>query len=97
MNEPTQRELLRAFSTEQLQAELRRRSIPPREGPMKPCDDCIHFRVWTGDDDPPDDYTACANGYAQSVRVPKSYEEIHTMQYGLFRRGCTEWHPSSEA
>lgn len=79
---------LARFTVDELLEELaRRRRTSDAERPVSEwCDDCAHFRTWTGKGDAPDNFNPCTKGHAMSFRVPADYGD----PWGFYRRVCAD-------
>lgn len=79
---------LSSFSDDELIEELaRRRNARERNTTIERfCEDCTHFRLFTGRGDPPVNYDPCSRGHKPSFRAPAEYGD----EYGFYRRVCAD-------
>ncbi len=79
---------LAQFSTDDLLEEIvRRTNLNETREPIKPCDECAHFRAWEKEGLSPEGWTCCAKGHAQSFRMPPA---IGGDNWGFYRRVCVD-------
>lgn len=84
---------LAGFDIEQLYSEInRRRALEDREPiPIEPCDECRHFKAFTGEGEPPKNWKCCALGHRQAFRAPTG--DFGSNDWGFFRRNCKDRDP----
>jgi hypothetical protein len=89
MGEVIQPKSLSEYSTDALVIELNRREkeFSPRRVKIVPCDECVHFKTWTKDSDPPEDYNPCAKSHPLLFKTPRGYDDTN---WGFYRPGCKD-------
>lgn len=83
---PIRRRALSAATVDELLEELaRRRSTRDQERSVDSwCDDCGHFKTWTGEGDAPAGFNPCSKGHTMQFRAPADYGDA----WGFYRRVC---------
>lgn len=81
---------LASFTDDQLLEELvRRRNAKKLERvPPRWCDECLHFKTWDKENDPPKSYNPCLMGHAMEFYTPRSWQSPET--FGHYRIICTD-------
>lgn len=82
--------VLDSFTDDQLLEELvrRRNAAKSDRTPARWCEECLNFKVWQKECDPPKNYNPCAKGHEMEFHTPRAWQSPDT--FGYYRVICSD-------